>query len=122
MAGVVSTLPAGVNVTPSVATHDRATVTNVAAALDTLLSGGKYPTLDGRNPTAVYLGVEPGAGDVYVTWDGASTPSATLGFKCGSNASPLYIPVAPGLEAGQIQVVASINPTYLQVKCEFEGR
>ena len=119
MAGVVQTTPAGVNVVSSVVGHYRATVTNAAGNLESFLSGGVIPTLDGRGPSAVYLGVEPGAGDVYVTWDGQSTPAATLGFKVGTNGSPTYIPVAPNIKAGQIKLVATVNPTYVQVKFEY---
>jgi hypothetical protein len=111
--------PAGVNVISTVAGHDRATVTNVAGSLESFLTSGVVPTVDGRYPTAVYLGVEPAAGDVYVTWDGQSTPAATLGFKCGTNSAPLYIPIAPEIKPDQIKVIATVNPTYVQVKWDW---
>lgn len=120
MAGIAQVVPAGVQV-PAIAAHFRATVTATAGPLESFISGGVIPALDGRAPRAVYIGTEPGAGDVYVTWDGQSTPAADLGFKIGPNNAPTYIPVAPDIKAGQIQVVASVNPTYVQVKYEWEG-
>lgn len=119
MAGVVQFTPAGVNVVSSVVAHYRAAVTNVAGALESFIAGGAVPLNDGRRPTAVYLGTEPGAGDVYVTWDGQSTPAAALGYKIGTNAAPTYIPVAPDIADGAIKVVATVNPTNVQVKFEF---
>ena len=119
MAGVVQVVPAGVNVVSSVVGHYRATVTNAAGFIEDLISGGTTPLNDGRGPSAVYLGVEPGAGDVYVTWDGQSTPAATLGYKVGTNAAPTYIPISPDIRDGQIKVIATVNPTYVQVKYEW---
>jgi hypothetical protein len=121
MAGVVQVVPAGVNVVSSVVGHYRATVTNVAGNLESFITGGVVPVSDGRGPSAVYLGVEPGAGDVYVTWDGQSTPAAALGFKLGPNSAPTYIPIAPDVKAGQIKVIATVNPTYVQVKYEWSA-
>ena len=119
MAGVTQVTPAGVNVVSSVVGHYKATVTNTAGNLESFISGGVIPTNNGRGPSAVYLGTVPGAGDVYVTWDGQSTPAADLGFKVGTNAAPTYIPVAPDLKAGQIKLVATVNPTYVQVKFDW---
>ena len=117
MAGTVPVTPAPVQM-PAVVSHFRATVTNAAQTLEACV-GSAIPQNDGRNPSAVYLGTEPGAGTVYVTWDGQSTPAATLGFVLGSTSAPTYIPVAPDLKAGQIKLIASVNPTYVQVKYEF---
>ena len=117
MTQTVSIRPAAVDIR-GVASHVRATVTNAAQTLEAC-TGAAIPTIDGRPPDAVYLGTEPGAGSVYFTWDGASTPAATLGFVLGSNASPTYIPIANGLRTGQINLIASTNPTYVQVKYEW---
>ena len=117
MTQTVSIMPAPVNIR-GVASHFRATVTNAAQTLEAC-TGVAIPTNDGRPPSAIYLGTEPGAGTVYITWDGVSTPAATLGFALGSNSSPTYIPIANGLRAGQIKLIASVNPTYVQVCYEW---
>ena len=120
MAGIVQFRQVGSNVISTVAGHDRATVTNVAGNLESFLSGGAIPTVDGRRPIGVYLGVEPGAGDVYITWDGQSTPAATLGFIVGPTTGPTYVPILPDIAPGNIKLIASVNPTYVQVKWEWQ--
>jgi len=117
MAGTVPVMPAPVQM-PAVVSHFRAQVTNVAQTLEACV-GAAIPNNDGRAPIAVYLGTEAGAGSVYVTWDGMTVPTTTLGFILGGQNAPTYIPVAPDLKAGQIRLVASVNPTFVQVKYEF---
>ena len=116
--GTVPITPAGVQM-PAVVSHFRGTVTDTAGSLESFISGAIVPVANGRAPNAVYIGVEPGAGDVYMTWDGLTTPAAALGFKVGSNAAPTYVPIAPHIQAGQIKVIATVNPTRVQIKFEW---
>ena len=113
---VVSTIPAPVR-TPAVASHKRAAITGAAAGLDTFISGG-IPTINGRRPDAVYIGLEAGSASTYVTWDGQSTPSATLGFLLPVQPSYLYLPMASEIQDGVIKVFASAGTIYAQ--CKFE--
>jgi hypothetical protein len=71
---------------------------------------------------AVSLGVEIGsAGTVYVTFDGQSTPSSTLGFVVPTLPGYIRIPCPDGMVLDRIKLVASANPTYAQAYFEFGG-
>jgi hypothetical protein len=71
-------------------------------------------------PKAVNLGIEVGstANTVYITFDGQSTPSTTLGFILPTLPSYLRIPCPDGLTLDNIKLVASANPTYVQLFAE----
>ena len=117
MTGTVAVTPAPVQM-PAVTSHFRATVTNAAQTLEACMATA-IPNNNGRAPTAVYLGTESGAGNVFVTWDGVTDPTTTLGFILGGQGAPTYIPIAPFITTGQIRLIASSNPTYVQVKFDF---
>lgn len=117
MTGTVPVAPAPVQM-PAVTSHFRGTVTNAAQTLEACM-GASIPNNNGRAPNAVYIGTEAGAGSVYFTWDGVTDPTTTLGFILGGQNAPTYIPIAPFVAAGQIRLIASVNPTYVQVKFEW---
>jgi len=105
---------------PGVVAHKRVTVTNTATALDALIT---IPTIDSTvRPTGVYLAVESGqTNTVYFTFDGSSTPAATLGFTLPLQpAPPVYVPCqASGYPNGMIKLVAPSGNTYVQAKFEW---
>ncbi len=109
--------------------HKRVTVTDTAGFLGTFISGGLPYLTSPTNtdvkiwPKAVNLGVEvaSGANTVYVTFDGQSTPSATLGFIVPTLPNYIRVPCPDGLTLDKINLVASANPTYVQLYAEFGG-
>lgn len=106
--------------------HKRAVVTDTAGTLGSFISGGLpylvSPTNSDvkRYPKAVNLGVEvaSGANTVYMTFDGQSTPSATLGFIVPTLPNFVRVPCPDGLTLNTLKLVASANPT--NVQCFFE--
>ncbi len=106
--------------------HCRAAVLDAAASLGSFIHDGipkienPVQTGDFRRPKAVCLGIEvaSAANQVYLTLDGQSTPSATLGFQLPVLPQYLRIPCPDGLYLDNIMLVASADTTYVQ--CYFE--
>ena len=70
----------------------------------------------------VYIGAEKAnADEVYITWDGKTTPSATLGFLVPKLPSFLTIPKkgGNGVQDADIKVFAGSGTQYLQTKWEW---
>lgn len=115
--------------------HYRAAITNTARNIYTCITALATTTLKIQSaddptqyhyPRAMKIGLEAGTTDsAYLTWDGVSTPSATLGFKIPNLPDFLRVPVPSaflvpgGTDAGSIRVVASVAGP-LQAQVQFE--
>lgn len=121
----VGTIPADLSAPPTGAVcHKRAVVTGAAANLDTFISGG-YPagTAGSVGPSAVLLQTEAAsaANTVYVTFDGSSVPSATLGFAVPVAPSFLRIPFRAGFKpSSTTPIKAFASAGTVNVQCYFE--
>lgn len=98
--------PAPISVAPTgKAFHFRATVTGVAGSLGSFLAAGALPGWVDPNdasrwyfPISVQLQAEVGTDACYVTMDGQSTASATLGFLIPTAPQVAEIPCPTGLK------------------------
>ena len=124
MTAAVDVQPAGISC-PDVTSHIRATVAGAAGTLASFLSTSaipRWPATTGRRPDMVYIAAEKGnSDDVYVCWDGKTTPTATLGFVVPTLPNFLLIPKrgGTGIQDGDIKLFAGSGTQRLQVKFEF---
>ena len=108
----------------SQAFHKRAIVTGSAAGLGTFIATTGIPSfVDPTDPSRKYLPfmvqlqAEEGTGKCYITFDGQTTPTATLGFLVPTAPSIMDVPCPAGLQADTIKV---FSPTTANVQCFFK--
>ena len=127
MAEQVAVTPAPLTTTPAGSTlHYRIAVTNAAATLASLLTGGVIPRIlvptTRVSPQSILTykfgfvdlqsETDPSTTSIRITYDGQTTPTDTLGFVVPAQPSFLRVPVDPS----NIQLKASAaGPTYVQV-------
>ena len=127
MAEQVATTPAPLTTAPSGSTlHYRIAVTNVAATLESLLTGGVIPRIlvptTRVSPQSILTykfgfvdlqsETDPGTTQIRVTYDGQTAPTSTLGFVIPGQPGIMRAPVDPS----NIKIIGSAaGPTYVQV-------
>lgn len=95
------------------AAHVRGTVTNAAQSLNTIAA---VPQRTTNPPHAVTIQVEAAAvGNVFVTVDATSTPSATLGLQVPVAPQFLRIPYRDGILNDTIKLIS----TQASTACQF---